>query len=348
MFILNESEYTTASNSSRYTGDIEGAMYAVLDNTRNWNKICEAASLMELSYYAKTGGNVWVTEGALDSLVSTVKAWFKKAIEKIKQIFTQFFGFISSRVADDKTFIKKYGAEISKKARALSSNNSILIQGWEFKLDNTAEVFKKNSNFEATVSSVGIVSDNYDAEEAHSKIRAKIIDQNGALDADEFRKQVKIKYYGEEDKKSIEITSSGDLEKYKKMITSLDDNIKPAKEAKEALEKSIKEAIESWEQTVKSLESQGKKDDDHLKEYERNGETYKAQDKEYYTMGHFKRRIEQYKNMTDDFTIIYGTICNAFKDRNRQARAICVKCLGLKQEGAYYGSGSLLGNVTIL
>lgn len=346
MFILNESEYTTASNSSRYTGDIEGAMYAVLDNTRNWNKICEAASLAELSYYAKTGGNVWVTEGALDSLVSTVKAWFNKAIEKIKQIFTQFFGFISSRVADDKTFIKKYSAEISKKARALSSNNSILIQGWNFNLDNADAIFKSNGSFGTTLASAGDVNDDsYDAEETHSKIRAKILDQSGTLDADEFRKQVKIKYYGEEDKKSIEITSSGDLEKHKKMITSLDDNIKPVKTAKETLEKSIKEAIESWEQTIKSLESQGKTDNSELTEFEKGGKTYKAGK---YTISGMKKIIEQYKNMTDDFTIIYGIICNAFKDRNRQARAICVKCLGLKQESAYYGSGSLLGNVTIL
>ena len=78
MFILNESEYTT-TKGSKYTGDLQGAMYAVLDNTKNWNRICEAASLMELQYYNEHGANVWaMDEAAMPGFLTAILNFLKK------------------------------------------------------------------------------------------------------------------------------------------------------------------------------------------------------------------------------------------------------------------------------
>jgi len=347
MFILNESEYTT-TKGSKYTGDLQGAMYAVLDNTKNWNRICEAASLMELQYYNEHGTNVWaMEEGALDGFVNTVVKFLKSVAKKIQEMFQHFLGFISSMVSKDKDFVKKYQKDIMAKASRLSSNNSIEIEGYTFKdLDKGDSVFNKGFTdaFAATQVSGTLAEDirnnKVDSdyiEELKETLRGKIINDS-KLDSDEFKTKLKEKFYGSEDKDTIEVTSSAEITKLLSIIKDTSTNTKNAESAKKKLISDIDKAIKDIEKSAKDFEDQAMdaKDDNDVKT-----KTSRASYNRY--------KADILRSMSNDYTVAFGVLLDAYKDRNRQARAVCVKCLGLKQESAsYYGSGSLLGNVTIL
>lgn len=348
MFILNESEYTT-TKGSRYTGDLQGAMYAVLDNTKNWNKICEAASLMELKYYNEHGTNIWaIEEGAADGLLKKIKDFLMGVIKKIQEMFKHFLAFISSMVSKDKDFVKKYQKDIMAKASRLSSTNSIDIDGYKFTdLDKGESLFDKG--YESIVTQYSaeigkkILDKSMDSDymsDLKEKMRAQIIGASGSLDSDEFRTEVKEKVYGSEDKEDIEINSSSQITKMLSIIKDTSTNTKTAEKAKNKLIKEIDKAAKDLEDMATktfdkaAIDSKGAEPDNSLNTN---------------TSSSLRYHAELLHSLSSDYTTAYGILLDAYKDRNRQARAICVKCLGLKQESAsYYGSGSLLGNVTIL
>ena len=346
MFILNESEYTT-TKGSKYTGDMQGAMYAVLDNTKNWNRICEAASLMELQYYNEHGANVWtMEEGALGSFVDTVVKFLKSVAKKIQEMFQHFLAFISSMVSKDKDFVKKYQKDIMAKASRLSSNNSIEIEGYKFTdLDKGDSIF--NKGYSAAMSASGgelmekISNQQADSDyinDLKEKLRGNILGES-KLDSDDFKTKLKEKFYGSEDKEDIEVTSSSEITKLLAIIKDTSTNTKNAEKAKKAL-------INEIDNAAKDMEKYASEED--KKAVATKGEEPKA------TLStnrasYLRYKADIFRSVSNDYTIAFGVLLDAYKDRNRQARAICVKCLGLKQESAsYYGSGSLLGNVTIL
>ena len=77
-----------AVQESPYTLGLEGGLMHVYENECNYNAIMKAAGLSELKYYKENGGDLFVQEaGAAGSLIDRFIAFFKKVIEKIKQIF---------------------------------------------------------------------------------------------------------------------------------------------------------------------------------------------------------------------------------------------------------------------
>lgn len=346
MFILNESEYTT-TKGSKYTGDLQGAMYAVLDNTKNWNRICEAASLMELQYYNEHGANVWaMDEAAMPGFITAILNFLKKVKDKIVEMFKHFFGLISSLVSKDKDFVKKYQKDIMAKASRLSSTNSIEIDGYTFKdLDKGETIFNKGFDTIDTNLAPNITKQVQDGKmdsdymsDLKEEARGTILSE-GKMDSDEFKTKIKEKLYGSEDKDSIEITSSSDITKLLSIIKDTSTNTKNAEKAKNDLTKLIDKEIKKLQDLAKGFDKSAI--DSKGSEPENTVNTNAASVVRY--------RAELLQSMSNDYTTAYGILLDAYKDRNRQARAVCVKCLGLKQESAsYYGSGSLLGNVTIL
>jgi len=346
MFILNESEYTT-TKGSKYTGDLQGAMYAVLDNTKNWNRICEAASLMELQYYNEHGTNVWtMEEGALGSFVDTVVKFLKSVAKKIQEMFQHFLAFISSMVSKDKDFVKKYQKDIMAKASRLSSNNSIEIDGYKFTdLDKGDSIFNKGYDPALSVFNVELSEKNAKQQvdsdyinDLKEKLRGNILGES-KLDSDEFRTKLKEKLYGSEDKETVEITSSAEITKLLAIIKDTSTNTKNAERAKKTLIKEIDDAVKDMEKTA------SEKDDEAIASKGQEPRATVSTN----TASFLRYKADILRSVSNDYTVAFGVLLDAYKDRNRQARAICVKCLGLKQESAsYYGSGSLLGNVTIL
>jgi len=347
MFILNESEYTT-TKGSKYTGDLHGAMYAVLDNTKNWNRICEAASLMELKYFNEYGTNVWaMDEAAMPGFLKAILDFLKKVKDKIVEMFKHFFALISSFVSKDKDFTKKYSKEIMKRAAYLNSTNYIEIDGYKFTgIDNDGAIsgtVNTTEYFNTIMKAVDAGKCDSDfMDDLKKNARADLCAGKfgNSLDSDELKDKVKEFYYGSDDKESLEINNSSIISKYITYINDTSKNTKDAERAKKESLKNVDRFIKDVEKLADGFDKMNidlkGKDDAESKDLTNNASGYRY-------AGELARSV------SNDITVIFGILLDAFKDRNRQARAVCVKCLGLKQEGAsYYGSGSLLGNVTIL
>ena len=89
-----------AVQESPYALGIEGGLMHVYENECNYNAIMKAAGISELKYYKENGGDLFVQEaGAAGGLIQKFIAFFKKVIEKIKQIFKKFVMTISSAVS---------------------------------------------------------------------------------------------------------------------------------------------------------------------------------------------------------------------------------------------------------
>jgi hypothetical protein len=232
------------------------------------------------------------------------------------------------------------------KASRLSSTNSIEIDGYTFKdLDKGETIFNKGYDVIETnlVPSInrhvqdGKADSDY-ISDLKEEARGTILSE-GRMDSNEFKYKVKEKLYGSEDKESIEITSSSDVTKLLSIIKDTSTNTKNAEKAKNDLTKLIDKEIKRLENLAKGFDKSAM--DSKGSEPVNTANTNAASVVRY--------RVELLQSMSNDYTTAYGILLDAYKDRNRQARAVCVKCLGLKQESAsYYGSGSLLGNVTIL
>lgn len=349
MFILNESEYTTtATKGSRYTGDLQGAMYAVLDNNKNWNRICEAASLMELQYYNEHGANVWaMDEAAMPGFLKAILDFLKKVKDKIVEMFKQFVALISSFVSKDKDFTRKYSKEIMKRAAYLNSTNYIEIDGYKFTgidnlsaIDGTVNTTEYFNTILKTVAAGKCDSDFMDDLKKNARADLCKGKFGNSLDSDELKDKVKEFYYGSDDKEGLEINDSSIISKYITYINDTSKNTKDAESVKKESLKNVDKFIKDVEKLANGFDKMNidlkGKDDAESKDLTNNASAYRY-------------AAELARSASNDITIIYGVLLDAIRDRNRQARAVCVKCLGLKQESAsYYGSGSLLGNVTIL
>ena len=104
-----------AVQESPYALGVEGALMHVYENECNYNAIMKAAGVSELKYYKENGGDLFVQEaGAAGGLIDRFVAFFKKVIEKIKQMFKKLVMKISSYVSSDKTFVNKYKKEVLK------------------------------------------------------------------------------------------------------------------------------------------------------------------------------------------------------------------------------------------
>ena len=116
-----------AVQESAYPLGLEGGLMHVYENECNYNAIMKAAGLSELKYYKENGGDLFVQEaGAAGSLIDRFIAFFKKVIEKIKQIFKKFVMVISSYVSKDKDFVKKYKPMVFKNFKEFK------FTGWDF------------------------------------------------------------------------------------------------------------------------------------------------------------------------------------------------------------------------
>lgn len=328
--MIFNSDYTTSSaavTESAYDLGIGGALMHVYENECNFNSLMKAVGLSELKYYNETGKDLFVNEaGAFSNFIAKAKAFFKKVIEKIKSIFRKFFSVINSYVMSDKDFVKKYEKELYKK-----NLKDFEFKGYKFNglssMANISGLGKDTFNDSAT-------SDENETD-IIDKFRATLIGESGDLSAAEFTTELKNKIYGE-DKEDIKIDS---IRTYINIILNTKNDIKDA----EKLEKDIIKQIESF---IRELEKSEKAAITSATKSDSNGDAEKS-GAEARQIG---KKISLFKGASNVYTVYFGAVCKGFKDRNRQAKAICVKALSYKvEESAYYESSidDIFANVTI-
>ena len=362
--IFNNDSYAATSydvKPSPFEPTIEGALMHVYENACNYNALMRAVGLAEMKYYQETGKELFLNEaGAFGGFIDKLKAFFKKVIEKIKSIFHKFMAVINQYRMTDADFLKKYSSEIRRK-----NLKDFEYNGWTFKdlnavVDNSKDFAAGLNTFGGTINSTisgtnfaedlgasftsgkipsssvndytGAGSGEKTATKAEAfytsekkdeiveKMRGVALDapDNNKYTSSEFVEELKKKCYGD-DKEKFNVK----IDEWLGYISNAKDDIKTAEKAQKDITKAI-------EHMIKNIDSEEK---------EINKKINAGEDKEAnkYVFKIVSATGDLYRHLSDILTTYYGTMIQALKDRNRQAKAICVKALSYKAESASYG-----------
>lgn len=326
-----------AVQESPYTLGLEGGLMHVYENECNYNAIMKAAGLSELKYYKENGGDLFVQEaGAAGSLIDRFIAFFKKVIEKIKQIFKKFVMVISSYVSKDKDFVKKYKPMVFKNFKEFK------FTGWNFgeginKININSIPIGTGSADDIAKNHEGTVPSDEDVEEKLNQVRSNVVGETVEGDK-EFKDAIHKCLYGEE-KVEMTITAS-DCAAAFEIISDTKKCIRDAEKDQKSITGKIEAYIKQLEKAknslVKGLGKEGNTTDTDMNSNRINSIT---------------KDIEINKEYSNMAVAVYSAIIGALKDTNRQCKAICIKALNSgsrksTEESAI--SGDIFANVEII
>lgn len=383
--MIFNSEYTGTSEfdnmvvtESPYPLGLEGALMHVYENECNYNAMMKAVGISELRYYQETGEDLFVQEaGAFSGLVGKVKSFFKKVIEKIKQIFHKFAAVIAQYTMDDKKFVKKYEKELYRKdlkdfefngyeftnlntkAGEITSKCATLAQSLTGIASGTtpthadgrdnritglgADTIKYTDTNIGTELTSADYADSDKVSDVKEKNRAVMIGDTGSYDESDLRDELKEKLYGDTDK------SSFDVKNIREWLTYITETSKDVKDAEKS-QKTLTKAIEGFIRDAERFQNTYAK----ISDAEKSGANA---DSVRTTKNNNIKKLNYHLDIcraaSNDFTVIFGMITQAFKDRNRQAKAICVKALSYKHESvdmryeSSYDSDDIFAGVVI-
>ena len=345
--IFNSDTYDSGSRvMSKYPVGLEGALMHVYENECNYNALMKAAGISELRYYQETGRDLFVHEaGAFSGFIEKAKAFFKKVIEKIKAMFHKFAATINQYTMKDKEFVKKYEKELYRK-----DLTDLEVDGYKFNTEPNAtdipEFFKASERLmhrtadkiASGKSTTFVDTDSDDLTEMKDEYRGKLL-KTGPLDSNEFREEFRDKYYG--DKESLEANKDFNIRTLMTIITGTHDDIKKVENFQKTTTKTINDKI-------KELES-------IQKEYSKITDTERSNEEESKNRTNVTKAtsnvISLWEDNSNTLTTFFGMVIQWYKDRNRQAKAICVKALGYNKKESYSYSESsvndLFAGVTI-
>jgi hypothetical protein len=310
--IFNEMNSSVAAveavNESPYELGIAGALMHVYENECNYNALMKAAALSEMKYYNENGGNLFVQEaGAFSSLWEKVKAFFKKVVEKIKSICKKFVAMINQHAMKDKDFVKKYSKDLYR-----VNLNGFEFEGYEF------AALKGQANLNALNMAGGVWGHTVDGITAASSVddvNDKIEENRGGLvkggkiTESELREELHEMLYGDKD-----TITDVKIRDFLSIISDHNTDVKAAEKAQDSVVKGIEADIKKMEKDIETLGKEAVKEDDGREN----------------SIKLFDKKIQIYKAYCNDITIFYGAYVKALNDRNRQAKAVCVKALSYK------------------
>lgn len=341
---------------SKYEANLEGALMCVYENECNYNALMKAAGLSELKYYKETAGDLFLNEaGAFGGFLSKAKEFFKKVIEKIKALFKKFFMTINKFFMSDKEWVKKYEKDILR----VTSIKDFEFKGYKFnkanldscditgRFNNAIDQALKGLNGVTLkdVSHSDVQSVYKDEDEVDDKIeslRGSIVNQSSADEA-EFRDYLKEYFYGDTEKDVLD-DSDISLRQQLQYIKDTKESTKSAEKVQKALDKKFKDIFKAFDEKIKEF---GKFDDAESKDT--TNTISKSKNDAIKACNQYTKIL---KSLSNDSTVMSGMLCQALKDRNRQAKAICIKAVSYgakhKNESAMVtDSNDLFAGVTI-
>ena len=308
-----------AVQESPYALGIEGGLMHVYENECNYNAIMKAAGISELKYYKENGGDLFVQEaGAAGGLIQKFIAFFKKVIEKIKQIFKKFVMTISSYVSSDKKFVNKYKKEVFKNFKAFD------MEIWNWKVE-------KMSKIDSDIKSAFAKLNSQTPEDLANGFSGKKITD------DELKDVIKENLYGD-GKEEVNITASIVADQFQ-IISDTKTNITNTEKA----QKAITDGIDKY---IKKLE---KARDVIMKSINTNTNSEEEVNNKTDRMTEITQTCNIYRNASNTLTVVFSMMVQAYKDQNRQAKAICVKALnsGSRKDESAVG-GDIFAGVEII
>lgn len=326
--IFNEMNNTTISHEavqeSPYELGIGGALMHVYENECNYNALMKAAALSEMKYYNETGRDLFLQEaGAFSGFVQKAKEFFKKVIEKIKSIAKKFIAKINSFAMKDKDFVKKYQAELIRRDLKDFEYNGYTFPAW-------------SGNTSTTGAITDIKADGSDDQDALNDIieknRGKIVG-GSAMTESEYRDELKEKLYGDKDDIKVQIRNELNI------ISETTNLIKAAEREEKEIIRGIDDIIKAIESRVKNIDAGITSD---IKNKSADDKSIHQRDARIKSLNN---GITVYKALSNDLTVYFGAVVKALNDKNRQAKAICIKALSYKHEAASVYEGAEYGDI---
>lgn len=358
-------ENTEIIEASDFLSVEECAMNIVVESEMNWNSLMRAVAVNELSCLEETGEELIYEASTGGGFLSKVKEFFVNLLAKIKGLFKKFFALIQSYTASDKDFVKKYRATLTK-----INTRDFSYKGYKFtnvdnissELENadnkmiekiaaefashkdimnaisdvstaTAKSFNSLVNVPGLANKIGkIIKLDDDPEDFNEKLRGAAAEgigmSKGNRSASELNDDL-FEYYrdGESSKDIIENVSVTDLLNQIDVTKSLRrDAEKQYKALTKAIDDKIKEVDKIEKQYVKMIPNKESLTTPAAREY----------------VGKLIRGINIYTGLLRQESSILQVIntaqLKALKDRNRQAKSVCVSLINYKpkNEGFYY------------
>ena len=376
MIFNTDNYYDGPVAPSPYPVGLEGALMHVYENECNYNALMKAVGISELKYYQETGKNLFIHEaGAFSAFLDKAKAFFKKVIEKIKQIFHKFAAVMNQFTMSDKKFVKTYSKEINRKDISDFTFSGYTFEGLDtavnanidtedkYKLDNFDDNRQRSLRNNSDYQKDSDGNNDFIEEKRGGWLKNITGKDHGSLDESEFRDELKDFLYGNDGEKEELDDKQIDKRKILQWIEGTDKAIRDAERKQRDCTRAIDKYIKKVEEFEKII---NKKDATYgdIKDVTYNtassssktsnaGDKISTADANTYQKG-INNYIAQMKAESNDITIFFGMLTGALKDRNRQSKAICVKIIGYnKKESAnygYYGESSvddLFAGVTI-
>ena len=305
-----------AVQESAYPLGLEGGLMHVYENECNYNAIMKAAGISELKYYKECGGDLFVNEAAaVGGFIDKFISFFKKVGEKIAQMFKKFVMTIGSFVQSDKSFVKKWKPQVMRNFKEFD------FKGYKFDLTMVNTISSKAASIAvgkmppaqlAAQADVHPMSD--DDIEAKRKEMMKDICGEDVDSENEMKDELHKKVYGD-NKEEFKVTASTCLEAFSR-ISDTKKNIDDVKNFQKELNAGIDKYCNSLEDAKKELlKYMDQAKDNSEKEIQSN------------KMKTVTQQITLTKDNAQYLTTAFSLFIGAYKDLNRQSKAICVKAL---------------------
>ena len=322
--MIFESAYNTtnwdAVQESPYEVGLEAAMMHMYENECNYNAIMKAAGIAELAYFKENGGDLFVQEASAGTgLIDRFIAFFKKVMEKIKQMCKKFIMQITSLCGDDKKWVKKYRSQI------LSNFKAFEFEGYTFPMKELNfshyDEFKEmdvgkaaaDPEFKNTGKELGS-----DYKESYvNKLRANAVGKSGEMDSNEFVDALKEVLQGEKDTFNVTIAY---VTNALNEIDSASKDIKDVQKEESKHEASCKRYISKLEK-VRNIISK------NIGGTKENPEDKDVTKTKQIRINNITVAIDIAKEASQINTQAYGAWIGALKLRRKQNKAVCIKAL---------------------
>lgn len=359
---LGMDSYEESSRHASLDPTMELSLQNVLESEMNWNATMQAIYLDELAYKAHTGEEKIYSVNEAAGIFESIKNFFKKLWDKIKALFERFVAMFNSFAKSDSAFVNKYSKTLRKLTLKDFRCNVYEFTNLDKNIDsikaNIVEAIAKTTGGQTSDTCENIVKDFIDGNTTEiGKLNAsthdnavtefaKALEKSKALDyfrgltldtpnspvSSENYSNKLFKYFRKQkqEPKETKITS---VSEYLKEIENTSDVKDKAKENYDT----FKDAIENILDTLDTLE------DKYSEADTTNDKTPELQLKVTVKAANYLRSALGVAEIWN------GAQLKAIKDRNRQAKSVCVKALanGRKNEiSTKYESSDIFGDDT--
>lgn len=327
----------------KYDNMLEASYAIIAESEANYANIMKAVGIAELAVFEESGQEMIYEAADIKGFFGKVKDFFVNLMKKVKGLFEKFFAMINSYAKSDKEFVNKY-----RKQLLAVNTKDFTFKGFKFTIENINMDTCDSRGYDYILSKMKSIvlapgkasikpgADKADLEESikavedsdfNDYLRGKMLNNSGSLTSSEFSKEIFEKLRDGEDSK----TEQEDVN-----VSTLLSNILSTKESKknaDAIFKKINDSLKNKIKTTEALEkdllsAQGKATGDNKIENEN-------------LIGLRIRVASKVTQCLKDeqmlLQTINGQILQAIKQKNRQAKSVCVSLLNYKPKNEGFG-----------